>query len=109
MAANIFLFPMRNDLPQYSFQITLTGVIYNFQIYFNGRMNRWILNINDSSGNQILSGVPVLIERNLTGQYGTLKIPAGVFLAADNTNQGTQPTQYSFGIDHSMYYIDPGA
>jgi hypothetical protein len=105
----ILTFPLRNDLPQYSFPITLSGSNYVIQMIFNVRMNRWIMNINDVAGNQILSGIPVLIERNLTGQYATLAIPAGVFLAVDNTGQDSQPTQYSFGVDHTCYYLDPGA
>ncbi len=105
--AAIFTFPLRNDLPQYSFNITLSGTIFQIQMIYNVRMDRWIMNINDSAGNQILSGLPILIQRNITGQYGTLAIPAGVFLAQDNTGQDTQPTQFSFGVDHTCYYIDP--
>lgn len=105
--ATIQSFPMRNDLPQYSFNITLSGTIFQAQVIYNIRMSRWILNINDSAGNAILSGIPVLILRNLTGQYTTLTIPEGTFIAVDNTQQDTQPTQFSFGVDHSLYYVDP--
>lgn len=109
MAATILTFPLRHDLPIYTFPITLNGVNFVFQLLFNVRMNRWIMNISDSSGNQILSGIPVLINRNLTGQYATLAIPKGSFFVVDDTGQFTQPTQFSFGVDHSCYYIDPGA
>jgi hypothetical protein len=74
---------------------------------YNSRMQRWILDINDSQNNQILSGVPILIGLDLTGQYLYLSIPPGVFLALDNTNQDTQPTVYSFGTTNSLYYQDP--
>lgn len=67
-------------------------------------MNRWMLDINDASDNQILSGIPVLIVRNLTGQYTTFAIPPGVFFATDDTNQDTQPTLLSFGTDHTLWY-----
>jgi hypothetical protein len=105
--AAVFTFPMRNDLPQYTFTDTMSGTIFQFQLLFNVRMNRWIININDASGNQILSGIPVLITRNLTGQYATLEIPEGVFIARDDTGQQTQPTQFSFGVDHTLFYVDP--
>lgn len=104
----LLLFPLRNDLPQYSFSITLTGVIFTFQMLFNVRMNRWIMNINDSAGNQILSGIPLLIDTNLTYQYATLAIPAGILFCGDNTNQDMQPTLNSFGLTNTCYYVDPG-
>lgn len=102
----LFVFPMRNDLPQYSFNITLSGVVYNFQCLYNVRMSRWILNINDTSGDIILAGIPVLIQRNLYGQYATLSLPDGILFCTDDTGQDNQPTQFSFGVTNTMYYAD---
>lgn len=102
-------FPMRNDLPLYTFNISLSGTIFNVQVIFNVRMNRYVMNINDTSGNPILGGIPVLIERNLTGQYVTLAIPEGTFFCTDDSGQDQQPTQFSFGVDHTMFYVDPAS
>lgn len=99
--------PARNDLPYYKFKITLSNVIFSLDFKYNTRMSRWIMNINDASENQILSGIPVLINRNLTAQYSTLSIPAGTIFANDDTGQDTQPTQFSFGTDHTLLYLDP--
>lgn len=106
MAQNL-VFPARNDLPWYKFRITLSGVIYTAHMRYNGRMARWILDINDSSDNPILVGIPVLIERNMTGQYVSLTLPPGIFFATDDTNQDNQPTILSFGLDHTLWYEDP--
>lgn len=105
--ASLFTVPLRNDLPFYKFKINLSGSFYTLQIRYNGRMQRYIMDLNDASGNQIMSGIPILIERNLFGQYAELSLPAGIFFATDDTGQDTQPTQYSFGIDHTLYYEDP--
>jgi hypothetical protein len=105
MAVALQTFPMRNDVPQYSFNISLSGTVFNIQVLFNVRMQRYIMNINDTQGNTILAGIPVLIERNLTGQYITLAIPSGTFFCTDDTGQDTQPTQFSFGLDHTMFYV----
>lgn len=102
-----FEIPLRHDLPFYKFRINLSGVTYSLEIRYNGRMNRYIMNVNDAQNNQILSGLPVLINRNMTGQYRTLSIPVGTFFSVDDTNQGVQPTQYSFGLTHTMVYGDP--
>jgi hypothetical protein len=99
--------PMRNDLPFYQYKIALSATQFTLVMRFNGRMNRWILDVNDQSGNPILSGIPVLIRRNLTGQYAYLAVPQGTLFALDDTGQDTQPTQFSFGLDHTVWYADP--
>jgi hypothetical protein len=104
---SFFLLPLRNDLPRYQFTITLSGSIFSLSIYYNVRMSRWIMDVQDPSGNPILTGVALLINRNLTGQYRTLAIPVGTFFCTDDTNQDTQPTLLSFGTDHSAWYSDP--
>lgn len=102
-----FTVPFRNDLPWYKFRITLSGVIYTLHVRYNVRMARWIMDVKDPSDNPILVGLPVLISRNITGQYPTLAIPAGVFFATDDTNKDVQPTLLSFGLDHTLWYEDP--
>lgn len=105
--ASILTIPVSNQLPWYKFKITLSGVIYTLNVRYNTRSSRWIMDILDSSGNQLLMGIPVLINRDLTAQYLYLSIPPGVFIPTDNTNQGNQATLYSFGLDHTLYYVDP--
>ena len=100
------LFPARNDLPWYSMTISLTGVLYTFQLRFNPRMNRWIMNVLDPQLNPIMMGVVILINVSLLSQYPTLPIPAGIFFSLDNTNTDSQPVLDSFGLDHTLYYQD---
>lgn len=102
-----YVVPARNDLTWYSYQTTLSGVIFNLEFKYNTRMQRWALDINDSNGNLILAGIPLLILRNLTGQYVTLALPEGPLFVTDDTNQYQQPTQYSFGLQNTVWYIDP--
>lgn len=107
MSVSIFTIPARNDIPSYKFRVTLSGVNYTLSFRYNGRMNRYILDINDASNNQILSGIPLLTQRSLIGQYRTLAVPVGVPFITDDTGKQTQPTQYSFGVDHTFWYVDP--
>jgi hypothetical protein len=102
-----FQIPARNDLPWYQFKITLSGVIYTLVFRYNTRMQRWILDIADPAGNQIITGLVLLIERLVTSQYVTLALPPGPLFALDDTNQDAQPTLFSFGIDHTLAYGDP--
>ena len=105
--ATLFTVPISNQLPWQTFKITLSGVIYSLNFKYNTRMARWTMDISDPSQNPILTGIPLLIQRNLTFQYYYLAIPPGVFFCTDDTGQETQPTQFSFGVDHTLYYVDP--
>jgi hypothetical protein len=105
--ATVYLFtiPLGNNLPWYKFKITLSGTIFTLSVRYNTRSSRWLMDISDPSGNIILAGIPVLIQRDMTGQYPTLAIPSGTFFSTDDTGQGNQPTLYSFGTDHTLWYV----
>lgn len=107
MSNTIYQLPMRNDVPWYTQQIQLSGVIYTLHFRFNIRSQRWIMDIRDPSDNYIIVGLPILIERDVAGQYVVANLPPGPFFAMDNTGQSNQPTVYSFGNTHSFYYQDP--
>lgn len=99
--------PISNQLPWQKFKTTLSGTIFTLEFRYNTRDNRWIMDILDPSENPILVGIPCLINRNLTGQYSYLSVPIGTIFATDDTGQQTQPTEFSFGIDHTLWYFDP--
>ena len=65
------------------------------------------MDIADASNNDILVGIPLLIERDLTGQYVVSGLPPGVLFAVDETNQDGQPTRFSFGLESTLVYSDP--
>ena len=97
--------PLRSDIYLYNFKITLSNVVYSFFLRYNGRMNRWILDIKDIAGNLILGGIVLLVNRNLLSQYPTLNLMSGLLAAVDSTNTFTQPTQFSFGDNNYLAYI----
>lgn len=107
MSASLFTIPINVSLPWQIFKITLSGTIYTLEFMYNQRMDRWVMNINDSSGNQILQGLVLLIKRDLTGQYPTLAIPVGTFFANDDSGKDVPAGQNSFGVDHTLFYVDP--
>lgn len=102
--------PLGNDVPWYSFQTTLAGTQYTMVVRYNTRMSRWMLDIDDSTGNPLITGLPLLINRNIAGQYTyNAEIPQGILFCTDDTNTGTQPTRLSFGTTNSGWYLDPTA
>lgn len=106
---NFLLMPVGNDFPWYRFRTTISNVVYTIVMRYNSRMARWIMDINDASNNPIQVGIPILILRNLVGQYVTIGLPPGTFFCTDDTNTDEQATRNSFGTTHTLFYQDPDA
>lgn len=104
---NFLVVPARNDLPWYKFKISLSSVIYTLRFRYNTRMQRYIIDIGDSANNPIIVGLPLLINRDVNGQYVLTGLPVGTLFATDDTNLDTQPSRNSFGNDHTLFYADP--
>lgn len=102
---NLLIFPAGNTFPWYQFRVTLTQVVYTITMRYNPRMQRWIMDIGDASNNPIQVGLPILIERNVAGQYVTVGLPPGtIFATCDTAAPLTQPSRLSFGTTHTLYY-----
>lgn len=102
-----FTVETQQNLPWYSFTTPLSGVQFTLRLRFNNRSSRWILDIADASDNDIIVGLPVLVSRDISGQYVTVGVPDGIFFCLDNAGTGEQPTLNSFGLTHSLIYEDP--
>ncbi len=104
---NFLTIPARNDVPWYRFTIALSGVVYTLRFRFNVRMQRWILDIADSSNKNIIVGLPVLVSRNLFGRFVIDGLPPGSMFVDDLTNKDSQPGRFSFGLEHVLVYAEP--
>lgn len=104
-----YTIPVSNQYPWHKFRVTLSGVVYTLRFRFNNRSNRWEMDIADASDTDILDGIPLLIESDLTYQYrdSVAGLPPGQFTVVDITGAGQQPTLYSFGLTHQLNYVDP--
>jgi hypothetical protein len=97
--------PLRNDIFLYNFKISLSSIVYTLTLRYNGRMDRWIMAIADTAGNQILDGIVLLVNRNLKSQYPTLNLMPGLLQMVDTTNTFSEPTQFSIGNNNYLAYI----
>lgn len=103
----VFVLPLRNDFPSYTFKVDLSAIVYTIAARYNTRMSRWIIDIQDASGNAIVSGLPLLLEVDLYGRFVREALPAGLFVAIADTLEQTQPERNSFGNTHSLLYVQP--
>jgi hypothetical protein len=98
--------PLTDNVPWYTFTTTLEGATYGFEMCFNSRANRWMLSLSDATGTLLVASIVLLIERDLLRPYRTYKVPPGNLVVLDNTGFGQQPSQGSFLLNHSLYYLE---
>lgn len=99
--------PTQVDLPRYQFRVVLSGTVFTLRLKYNTRMERWMLDIADASGVDLVVGLPVLVSRNISGNYVITGLPSGFFFASDDTGAGENPTLDSFQSDKTFFYGDP--
>jgi hypothetical protein len=105
--ATVTVAPLRNDLPAYKIKVSLTSVAYTLRFRYNTRMQRWIMDCADASNNDIVNGVPLLINNLELYQYVNSLLPYGQLIPVDNRNNiQEQPTRYSFGTTHDLLYAE---
>lgn len=97
-----YLIPLAST-PQ-AFTISLNGITYQFTVRWNWFAAAWIIDIADSSGNPILSGVPMVTGDDLLEQFDHLNI--GVQLVAQTNNDVfAVPTFTNLGKQGNLYAI----
>lgn len=103
---SFFRIPLDNQVPWYQFPVSLEGVSYTFEAYYNTRADAWRLNIRDALGSPLLTSIPLTIDRDLLGPYHYLAIPPGLLLVVDDSGNDLEAGLASFVTDHSLYYLE---
>lgn len=90
-------FTMRTALGTASFTLTMR---------YNARMDRWLMDIADANGVDLLNGQPILTGWPVfTTFFNKIPgLPAGYLIAADLTGNGNDPTELTLGGDVPLVY-----
>lgn len=96
--------PVRSDFKAYSFQVDLEGTTYGLNFRFNTRTQNWEMDIRDSLGNDLLTGIVLLTNVLLTRQYVREDLPPGQFLCVDESGQDKDPGSEDLGNDVKLLY-----
>ncbi|RYF12579.1 MAG: hypothetical protein EOO40_00920 [Deltaproteobacteria bacterium] len=98
--------PLSQDLPYYTFATALDGITYNLQVAYNVRSDRWYLDIADVIGAPLVTGIALLVNRDLLQPYRAYPVPAGYLVVIDNTGNDNQPGKTAFLTTHTLYYLE---
>lgn len=96
--------PVRSDVKAYEFQIELDGVIYTLKFHFNSRAERWVMDIADFGGTELITGLFLLTNIDLNAQFVGEDIPPGRFILIDETGAERNPGFDDLGNDIKLLY-----
>ena len=96
--------PIHSDFPSYSFKVELSSVLYTLSFSFNFRTEYWVMDIQDTSGEVIQAGVPVLVKQDLLGRFADSRIPSGELVALNLETENVEATRDNFGTSVVLLY-----
>lgn len=88
------------------FNITLAGLAYRLTVKWNNDpdVGGWYMDIQDSSSNLLIGGVPLITGANLIEQYDYLGIGGKLYVQTDH-NTDAVPTYENLGINSHLYFV----
>lgn len=98
--------PVRSDFQAYGFDVDLEGTPFRLDFQFNERLEKWIMGISDTVGNEIILGLILQVDRFLTKNIVREGEPPGQFLLIDETGQQRDPGRSDLGNDIKLLYIE---
>lgn len=100
---NIYEIPLTPD-PQ-RFTVTLSGVDYRLTVqYRNAGGAGWVLDIADTNGQPLVSGIPLVTGVNLLAQYRYLGFGGGIWVQGAEDPDDV-PTFEDLGIGSHVFWV----
>jgi len=97
--------PLVPSLPNYRFTTTLDGTSFVFDVRWNARDEAWYMDISDALASPIALGMKVVLGTLLGSRVSDARFPAGIFFAADLSNQGLDAGFDDLGARVVVQYI----
>jgi len=92
---------LRNDIFHYTFTKELNGVVYNFRIRYNRRIDSWILDFIDT-----VNGIRLAGGQDLLKQFHHLEVPPGSLEIIDLDGKFTEPEKTNIGDSVILQYTE---
>lgn len=83
-----------------AFATTINGTVYHLSITWRGVY--WVLDLSDSNGDAIISGMPMVTGADLLAQYRYMNLGFSLVVLCDVAGQ-ENPTQFDLGTFSHLY------
>lgn len=84
----IIQLPLKNEKYNYEFSTIIGDSSFILWIYYNRRMERFILNIKDENNDSLLMGIPLLVGARIVRRFANDKLIDLKYLSVYNTKDG---------------------
>lgn len=84
------------------FTITLASITYKLRILW--RDPYWFMDLRDTAGKDIISGIPLVTGADLLAQYSYLNLGFHLMVVCDNSAEDI-PTQTGLGLTSHLYLV----
>lgn len=98
--------PTRTDYPHYSFSVDLDGTPYVLDFDWNERAGSWALGVSLVDGTVLVAGRRIVVGYPLLNRFKDPRLPRGVLMAMDTSNQDADPGEAELGARVQLVYID---
>ena len=102
----IIQIPVTSNIPDSQFSIDLQGTVYLLRFKLNERINRFTMDILLEDGTPLVEGVMITADWLFMDRFKDSRLPAGKFLVIDNEDLSREPGVDSFGVTHTMVYVE---
>jgi hypothetical protein len=96
-----------NEIPltpdNQKFSISLNSVSYQMNVVWRDTPG-WMLDLLDSSGTNLVTGIPLVTGADLLAQYGYLGLGFALVMLCDDATQ-EYPTKTDLGTGSHLYYV----
>jgi len=103
---SVLKIPLRSDVGSFEFSIEIENNIYFFELKYNARAERWILNIFNFNREALLLGIPLLTDTDLISQYPIEGLFENLIFMYDKLGLQRNATRDDLGKDIIMLYGD---
>jgi hypothetical protein len=102
--------PLPTDNPSFSQRVSLSGTDYVLRFDYNGRENRWYLDVFDTADSPIVRGVKLIPEWPLLRRVADSRKPPGHLVCTNysGNKSGLTPPGFSdLGRSFGLVYVIP--
>lgn len=92
--------------PSQTVRVELEGTFYVLRFRFNGRAERWFMDLYDDDEVLLAGSLPLCVGTLLTGHLRhRAGMPPGAFSVVDSTGSGTDPAEADLGERVKVVYL----
>ncbi|MBU6427984.1 MAG: hypothetical protein KGR26_03150 [Cyanobacteria bacterium REEB65] len=101
-----FVIPVDSSSTNYTVDVSLSGGVYRFGLFWNTRGQFWSLDIFDQTDKALATGLKLVADWELISGLGNSALPPGFLYCVDTSGRGLDPTESDLGTRVILLYDD---